>query len=78
MIDIEVGNETFAIQVYRDDAGNFVADAIGPLAERDAGPRPRSVLVALPVARVVAGSEEEAVRCLEQTLATRSRRTARR
>jgi hypothetical protein len=55
-MQIRVGERRFGIDLYRDDAGNFVADAIGRAAA--AGARP--VLAA----RAIAASAEAAIESL--------------
>lgn len=66
---IEVGGETFRLEVYRDDAGNFVADAIGPLPKTHG-----AVGGTAPVVRAVARSWDDAIRSaalsLERTYST--------
>jgi len=72
---IQVGGETFLLDLYRDDAGNFVVDAIGPL------PKARgSVGGTAPVVRAVARSWADAIRSaavsLERTYSTNTGATS--
>ncbi len=63
MTRIGVGGETFDLDLYRDEAGNFVADAIGPLPRTRWGGAPPS-----PVARALATTREEALESVERML----------
>ncbi len=64
MKHVVIGNRTFRVDVYRDEAGNFVADARGPFryAREDGS---RSALVA----RAVAETPRHAIESVTTALA---------
>ncbi len=64
MKHVVIGGRTFRVDVYRNDAGNFVADARGPFryAREDGS---RSALVA----RAIAETPRHAVESVTTTLA---------
>jgi hypothetical protein len=59
---VNVENESFNVTLSRDEAGNYVADATGPLREG------RAVGASVPIVRVVDANKENVMKALLDSL----------
>jgi hypothetical protein len=59
---IDIANERFNVTLYRDDAGNYVADAVGPLRTGSA------TGASTPLLRVIDATKERAMKSLLDSL----------